>query len=75
MDKLRNAPGKNESSNRKRLGLLVSLYSTRKSHTERTVSPFGDDIRISMTMGCKERRGTYLVPTLGDNLRYSLLFL
>jgi hypothetical protein len=28
MDKFRNAPGKNEASNRKRLSLLTLLYST-----------------------------------------------
>jgi hypothetical protein len=39
MDKLRNAPGKNESSNRKQFSLLASLYSTRISRTESMVFP------------------------------------
>jgi len=32
MDKFRNASGKNESSNRKRFSLLISLYSTWKRY-------------------------------------------
>ena len=74
MNKYRNAPGKNESSNLKQSGLSISLYLTRIGYVERVV--LGKSGAAGLAIWSEEGKGRlsreiYDEVRIGSNLVYN----